>query len=388
MTQAKVRELRLRNYRAFSDARLLLDDVTFLVGRNGAGKSTLLDAMSFLSEAVTDSFRTAWDRRGGMLGLGPRQLRGEAKANTALAVRIELDDGSNAVYGFEFGFSDARKRSGILREVLSATNEFSFDRSVSSFHSDGTQLNPVLDLKTLVLPLIAGTNELWKKIIEAIRLASVYQLSPEAMRSGPRIGKEERLHHDGGNAGDVLDRLCPAERKWVELRLREAMPGIRGVSTSTVVGRRIIVFDQIRGNGQVDLFDASAMSDGTLRALGILLALRQTPRPSIVLIDEIEDSLHPYAHGVLLDAIEASSEEFPVVVSTHNPEILSHPSAKGERIRIVQWDEGTSNIYSLSKEVLSNLKPPQTVGRLLRSNALWTEGNPSTTGAEADFFKV
>jgi AAA15 family ATPase/GTPase len=33
---------------------LLLDDITFLVGRNGEGKSTLMDAMSFLSEAATD----------------------------------------------------------------------------------------------------------------------------------------------------------------------------------------------------------------------------------------------------------------------------------------------------------------------------------------------
>ncbi len=126
----------------------------------------------------------------------------------------------------------------------------------------------------------------------------------------------------------------------------------------------------------------------SVRCLGILLALRQTPRPSIVLIDEIEDSLHPFAHGVLLDAINAASEEFPVVVSTHNPEILSHPTAGGDRIRIVQWNEGTSRIYSLSKEVLSQLKPPMTVGRLLRSNALWTEAQPSTIGAEADFFEI
>jgi AAA15 family ATPase/GTPase len=55
MKSVRIKELRLRHYRAFSDARLLLDDITFLVGRNGAGKSTLMDGLSFLSEAVTDS---------------------------------------------------------------------------------------------------------------------------------------------------------------------------------------------------------------------------------------------------------------------------------------------------------------------------------------------
>lgn len=253
MSIARIKELRLRNYRAFADARLVLDDVTFLVGRNGAGKSTLFDAMSFLSEAVTDSFTTAYERRGGMLGIGPRRLQREAKAGTAVAVRIECDDGTNALYGFEFGFSDTMKKLGILREVLSTTRDPSFNRSESSFRSEGIQLNPVLESQTLVFPLIAGSNDRWKKII---------------------------------------------------------------------------------------------------------------------------------------DAIEAASDEFPVVVSTHNPEILSHPSARAERIRVVQWAEGTSNIYPLSKDVLAKLEPPQTVGRLLRANALWTESEPSTVGAEADFFKT
>jgi predicted ATPase len=186
----------------------------------------------------------------------------------------------------------------------------------------------------------------------------------------------------------VLKHTRPKDRDWIEEHLKAAIPGIRGVRATARVGRRVIVFEQEGGNGQTCHFDASTMSDGTVRSLGILLSLRQTPRPSIVLIDEIEDSLHPDAHGVLLDAINSASDEFPVVISTHNTEILSHPTAMGKRIRIVQWDEGTSQIYHMSSQVLANLKPPQTVGRLLRSNALWTQALPSTTGAEADFFKA
>ena len=60
--------------------------------------------------------------------------------------------------------------------------------------------------------------------------------------------------------------------------------------------------------------------------------------------------------------------------------------AHGQIFNRVQWNEGASRIYHLSDQVLANLKPPQTVGRLLRSNALWTEEQPSICGA--DFFKV
>jgi hypothetical protein len=41
----------------------------------------------------------------------------------------------------------------------------------------------------------------------------------------------------------------------------------------------------------------------------------------------------------------------------------------------------------LGQRVLDNMRPPLTVGRLLRSNALWTASEPSTTGVEDDFFK-
>src|SRR5262249_7449268 len=116
--------------------------------------------------------------------------------------------------------------------------------------------------------------------------------------------------------------------------------------------------------------------------------LRQSPRPSIVLLDEIEDSLHPFAHSVLLDAIDEASEEFPAVVSTHSPEILNHPTARGERIRVIQWSEGQSHNYQLKENVRANLEPPLTVGQLLRANALWTEDEPSAIGAEAEFFKL
>ena len=237
------------------------------------------------------------------------------------------------------------------------------------------------------MPLIGGSDNTWKTILEAIRLISVHQLSPQAIRSAPTIGSERRLSRDGHNAADILTHIKPKDKKWIETWLAAAVPGFKDVSTDTFVGRRVLAFAQVDGPGHVGLYDASQMPDGTLRSLGILLALRQSPRPSIVLLDEIEDSLHPLAHGALLDAIDAASEEFPVVVSTHNPEILSHPAACPERIRVIQWDEGRSCIYQLRDTVRAELEPPLTVGQLLRANALWTEDEPSTTGAADDFFE-
>ena len=388
MGRVTLKELRLRNYRAFPDARLVLDNVTFLVGRNGAGKSTLMDAFSLVSEAVTDSLAMALERRGNFLGLFPRDSRRQARSGISIAVCLQRAGGSRIIYGFTVGWDSRKAGFLVKKEILRRDRMPSFERDEKGFRSDRVSLNPAVDRETLVFPLIAGANESWITVINALRLISVHQFSPQAIRSEPKIGGAEGLSRDGHNAGDILKHLDPPEKKWIEQHLAEAIPGIREVWVKTVVGRRIIGFAQERGNGEVEQFDASVMSDGTLRSLGILLALRQTPRPSIVLIDEIEDSLHPLAHGVLLDAIDEASDEFPVVVSTHSPEILTHPTARPDRIRIIQWEEGTSRIYPLSENVRANLKPPLTVGELLRSNALWTADEPSTIGDEDDFFQL
>jgi predicted ATPase len=395
MGRVILKELRLRNYRAFADARLVLDDVTFLVGRNGAGKSTLMDAFSFVGEAVTDSLYTAYERRGGGLGLFPRHLHGaqerrESQRGISIAVRFQpgrRDQTFSVLYGFTLGLSSKGSGEVVKREVLCGDPACSFERDEDGFRSHTVSLKPTLDPGTLVLPLIAGSHETWTMIIEALRRVSFHQLSPQAIRSAPLIGRETSLSRDGHNAGDILNRLQRKDGKWVDQHLAAAVAGIKYVESDTVLGRRVIAFGQEGSNGRVRPLDASQVSDGTLRSLGILLALRQTPRPSLVLIDEIEDSLHPLAHGVLLDAIDAASDEFPVVVSTHSPEILSHPTARGERIRVVQWNEGRSDIFTLSEEVLADLKPPLTVGRLLRANALWTVSEPASTGAEDNFFK-
>jgi hypothetical protein len=301
------------------------------------------------------------------------------------------------IYGFTLGKESAALGSIVKRETLQRAGGDHpaawggkvalFDREQNEFKCARLDLHPALDGEALVFPLIAGASEVGKMIAEALRRVSIHQLSPQAIRSEPKIGSESRLSHDGHNAGDILRQLTAADHRWVDMHLSAAISGLRGVRATARAGRRVIVFDQENDGDRICEFDASMMSDGTLRSLGILLALRQSPRPSIVLLDEIEDSLHPYAHGVILDAIEAASEEFPVVVSTHSPEILDHPTAKSERVRVIQWDEGRSCIYQLRDTVREDLRPPLTVGRLLRANALWTDDEPSTTGGEDDFFK-
>lgn len=186
MARVTVKEFRLRNFRAFADARLVLGDVTFLVGRNGAGKSTLMDAFSFIREAVTDSLTTAIDRRGNLLGLFPRDPRRVVRQGVSVAVCLECEPESRVLYGFTVGWDSKRAAFFVKHETLRCGPAMSFERDEKSFKPETVSLRPAIDAETLVFPLIAGSNEIWKTIIDSLRLISAHQFSPRPFGASRR----------------------------------------------------------------------------------------------------------------------------------------------------------------------------------------------------------
>jgi predicted ATPase len=206
------------------------------------------------------------------------------------------------------------------------------------------------------------------------------------MAAAPEIGERSTLARDGANAGDVLKSVEGSQdHRWLVDRLGIITDGIVDVRAEAILGRRVLHFVQKLKKGEMN-FDARQVSQGTLRSLGVLLALKQKPMPSIVLVDEIENSVHPSALSVLLDAALASSDGMRVVLTSHSPEVLSHLSVTGERVRVVEWRDGFSRIYRLNKETQSSVNEIDTVGWMLRSNVLWTETEPETF--EGDIFAL
>ena len=73
-------------------------------------------------------------------------------------------------------------------------------------------------------------------------------------------------------------------------------------------------------------FDASSLSDGTLRftALATLFLQPQQYRPSVILVDEPELGLHPFAIEMLASLVRQASITTQVIVSTQSSLLLDH----------------------------------------------------------------
>ena len=380
--QVTVEELRLQNFRAFENARLHLSDLTFLVGRNGAGKTSILDAVELLREAVSDNLENALDRRGGLLKVRHVSDDEEMTPNLGVAVLLglRLPGGrqTRALYGFEL-LGQAASPSYQVRECLKLHPEGAsfFERLDERF--DATRKTGVAPPPSnLVLPLIGRSDSVWEAVYDAVRRMRAYDLSPGAIAAPSKVGQGASLETTGANAGDVLKAIEGTEdHRWLVRHLAALTPQLTGVRTDVLLGRRVLVFT-LDQHGVGRDYDTSQVSQGTLRGLGVLLALRQQPAPVLVLIDEVENSVHPSALAVLLDAAEASSERVRVVLTTHSPEVLDHPAASGERLRVVEWRSGTSTVHRLNAETSAAVSEIETVGAMLRSNALWPEEDPET----------
>jgi predicted ATPase len=404
----QIDELRLIGYRAFENARLEIEPLTVLVGRNGAGKSTLIDALEFVGDALSDSLENALERRGWLRALQHRGSQSKPSLTVAINLRMSsqhvrevsertglaLEEGAppsdvGAMYGFRL--APVRGGAGFLVEdevAICGKQGFVVGKQLKKgalIREKGALIRDALSL-----PIRARQDLLLRSLLEALKTGiRTYNLSPAALRAEPPIGRASLLRRDGANAGDVL-RYIEAneqEHQWVVRHLAAITPGIVDVRSGTAAGRRLIRFIQRSDTRARVRFEVGDMSDGTLRCLGILLALRQRPVPAIVCIDGIEESVHPAALGVLLDAAAASTERCQVLLTTHSPEALSHPSITARQIRVIEWSHGRSQVFCLGPEAEAMSRPPRSVGTLLRTNALFTAERPKLVKGDALYFR-
>lgn len=380
--ETRIVELRLRNYRGFRDAKVTFEpDLTILVGHNGSGKSTILDAFEFIHELHDHGLRVALDRRGGFR----RVLNSLAGDDQDFGIAVVLSVmGVRVVYGFEVG---ARRGAPVVKTeavVAPAANpRWAFQRQEGSVSMPWGETAPFPSDDAAVLPGMAGYSVFYGTVRHTLRLARTYHLTMPGLRQEPQVASADGLLVDGGNLGDVVSALPAADNEYVTDRLGNITPGLTAVRTDVLAGRRVLKVRQRLHGRAAHILGAGQLSDGTLRALAILVALRQTPQPSMVLIDEFEDSIHPAEVEGLLDAAWTTARQrSAVVITTHSPELLDHDEIEGRNVRLIRWEDGESHVHRLAENTARLIDGrKESAGSLLRANVLNGLGTPERAPA-------
>ncbi|NNN06130.1 MAG: AAA family ATPase [Elusimicrobia bacterium] len=377
--QPAISRVTLRNYKSIARCSVGLRPLIFLVGPNGAGKSNFLDALRFVAEALNTSLDHALRDRGG-IGEVRRRSAGHP---THFGIRLDLtlDGKRTAHYAFQIG---AKQNGGFevqdeecrifAPDALGKEHFYRIESGNMKDSSPGVFPPTVGD--RLYLVAAAGLPE-FRPVYDCLARMGFYNLNPEKIRDLQPPDSGELLLRDGANLAAVLDHLPETDKARVVEFLSKVVPGVMGVDVRHVGKKETLEFRQTVGsNGAPWRFMAESMSDGTLRALGILTALFQSGVPAhkkatVVGIEEPESALHPGAAGILRDALREASRHTQVLVTSHSPDLLDNKSISDEDIIAVEMRNGETLVAPVDAAGRSAIGGKlYTAGELLRMNQL------------------
>ncbi|HOZ49815.1 MAG TPA: AAA family ATPase [Candidatus Hydrogenedentes bacterium] len=371
----------LSNYKSIKECSVELGRLTFLVGPNGAGKSNFLDALRLVAESLNTSIEHALRERGGI-----NEVRRRSSGHpTHFGVRLEwnLPNETSGYYAFRVG---ARKNGGfeVQQEKCWVVGAAPLDEKYYNVESG------IVTASSIAVPPPASSDRLYlvtasgladfRPLYDALSHMGFYNLNPDAIRELQPPDPGDVLKRDGSNLAGVLammSRESGEARARVIEHLSKVVPGIQGVDVKHVGKKETLEFRQRVGTNSAPWrFMAENMSDGTLRALGVLTALFQTAngggrRVPFVGIEEPEVAVHPYAAGVLRDGLRIASRSSQVAVTSHSPDLLDDKDVADENILAVVNRNGETRIGPPDEAGRKSIKERlYTAGELLRLNQL------------------
>ena len=364
----------LRNYKSIAACDVQLAPLSFLVGPNGCGKSNFLDALRFVAEALRFSLDHALRDRGGIQEV--RRRSGGHPNHFGIRLDLQLP----RAVGW-YAFRVAAKPGGrysVQREecfVLGADGHGSYKVADGKVIDSTIPNPPACTSDRLYLVNMSGFD-VFRQVYDALSGMGFYNLNPDAIRDLQAPDPGDLLNRDGSNLASVLANLG-SRKTDVEEYLAAITPGVTGVDSRTMGTKLTLDFrHEVRGAKHPWRFLASNMSDGTLRALGVLVALFQgngetMERRHLVGIEEPESALHPAAVGVLIDSLTDASQLAQVVVTSHSADLLDNDAIPDSSILAALSEHAETRIGPLDEAGRSALRDHLfTAGELLRMDQL------------------
>jgi predicted ATPase len=345
--------IEIEGFKSIRQMRLDLRPLNVLIGANGAGKSNFISLFGLLRHLIEGRLQVYVAQAGGADAL----LHFGRKQTSEMMLRLT---------------SDARRYEARL--APSATDSLFF--ALESLEAGTYRFGLGSGHLESFLPQAAEQPDLpglFQFMLERLRGGRVYHFhdtsaSAKVKQTGD-IGDNEALRPDASNLAAFLFLL----------RTKHPESYRRIVSTIRLVAP---FFDDFRlrpspfNEQKIQLewserssdayFNAHALSDGTLRFICLATLLFQPDLPSLILIDEPELGLHPYAIQVLAGLVRSASEKTQVILSTQSVSLVNQFAP--EDLVVVDRSNGESLFRRLSTEDTKDWLEDYSLGELWEKN--------------------
>lgn len=354
--------IKIGNFKSYKDATLKLAPLTLLVGANASGKSNAIEAIRFLSwlangRRLDDIIQNVQDTDLKIRGTRHDLTFSTSKndivtlgctlTNTGewqdFAIEIQLPKQGEMKIIQEQITSPHSKvplyiikepAEGYRHEVKVAFNNFSSGGKKPTIPcTDRQAIFTQLDIPsrfdgTKALEPRKVIPDIVQKLQQALLQITFLDPIPHNMGDYSFI-VDKILKEDGSNVSSILYQICETEKRKEDL-----LAFIRALPEQDIVDVRFLLTPRnevmvqlVESFGGVEQTrDAPLLSDGTLRTLAVAGALLSAPNGSLIIIEEIDNGIHPSRADMLLSNIQRVADErnLRVLLTSHNPALLDN----------------------------------------------------------------
>ena len=358
-----IREISIEGYRSIATIeRLRLSAINVLIGANGSGKSNFLGALKLLRSAVLSGSEMS-----------------DYVARSGGADRL-LHFGSKVTPRIQFavGFDDARG------DFIAGMPHGADDRLHAALSFSETELPSDFVRKLEVRPGLVPTLEFVRSRVDCWRFYHFHDAGATSpMKTTADLHDNRQLRADGSNLPAFLFLLSKKhENAYTQIRqtVRLVAPFFDDFALQPSELNEEKIRLEWRHRGSDAYFNASSLSDGSLRfiALATLLLQPESLRPSIILLDEPELGLHPYAITLLASLLKQASHTSQIIVATQSPLLLDH--FEPEDVLVAERVEGVTQLLRLESSKLRTWLKDYSLGQLWEKNEFGGRPAPENAG--------
>ncbi|MEZ4710295.1 MAG: AAA family ATPase [Caldilineaceae bacterium] len=339
--------------------------MNIIIGANGAGKSNLLSFFKLLNwmTFAPDQLQFYIGKVGGANSLLHDGARTTPQIQALLTFDTEKGKNEYELRLFHAAsdtliFAEERirfQRNDVLQE--------SQWKSLGSGHRESNLLTAAND-----------GDQTAKVMLNLLRGCVSYQFhnTSDTARMKQRWDVEDSryLKDDGANLAAFLYRMRSENPKYYErilLTIRQIAPFISDFVLEPSFGTILL---QWRERNSDMVFGPHQISDGTLRAI-LLVALLLQPEmnlPDLIILDEPELGLHPYAIEILAGLLQSVALKTQIIAATQSASLLDYFDA--EDILVAERSGRESHFERLSSDKLEDWLDEYTLSELWRKNVI------------------
>ncbi|MCY7385250.1 MAG: AAA family ATPase [Microcoleus sp. CAN_BIN18] len=319
-----LQKVKLHNFKSHQDTELNFDNSRLhaLVGQNSSGKTSVLQALHYLSRLANSSFENIFQQE-----RAPQFITTIGQNNMSVTASGFWRNPDINDWEASYDWRRNVPQKWVFRAFWNAAQNQENRKGMSKVSLMDTPEPIQQSLRYAVHLKLVATNLAKAAYSDAIT---------------------PRVEFDGSGLAPTLDYLrdeAPDKFQSLQEMLKRIVPGVRevGVKRAKVMvnRQRLIEVDgksisyeesqEIVGKEVVlDMntgkrIPAHAISEGTMLALGLLTVLINPTQPNLVLLDDVEQGLHPKAQRELIAVFKEiiqQNNNLQIIFSTHSPYIV------------------------------------------------------------------